>query len=126
MFSNPSAGGFSSFSAASQPSSSSSLPFSFTNPTAPKNPTPLFNSFGTGGSFTGTSASVNDMVTDDVVDVDEDEADTVYLEPPAFSAKAKAKWKASGRAWLAAASPVGGEVVGWITNQVRCTTGHQQ
>jgi nuclear pore complex protein Nup85 len=41
--------------------------------------------------------------------------DTIYLDPPAFTRTDKAKWKASGRGFLAAASPVGGEIAACTT-----------
>lgn len=51
---------------------------------------------------------------------DDDEPDVYeeHLDPPAFTPRDKAKWKASGRTLLAAAAPVGGGVAAWVAKQV--------
>lgn len=108
-------------------SSSTSLPFSFSNPSAPKNPTPLAHSISAGAfgsTTTATSASSIDMVVDANGDDDGDDADVdeVYLEPYAFTRKDKAKWKASGRTLLAAVSPVNGEIAAWVAKRVSRAT----
>lgn len=57
----------------------------------------------------------------DINDVDDNEEPDVFEEhfdPPAFTRKDKAKWKASGRTLLATAAPVGGGVAAWVTKQV--------
>ncbi|KAL1411069.1 hypothetical protein Q8F55_002016 [Vanrija albida] len=117
--------GKSAFSFSAAGSSSTSLPFSFANPSAPKNPTPLAHSISAGAfgsTTTGTSASSADMIVDangdDDADADADaDVDEVYLEPYAFTRKDKAKWKASGRTLLAALSPVNGEIAAWVAKR---------
>lgn len=91
--------------------------FSFGNPSAPKNPTPLFNSFSANSMPSATTASTSDMAVD--AGDDEDDAIEINLDPAAFTRKDKAKWKASGRTLAANPSPVGGEVVAWVSKQVR-------
>ncbi|TXT13662.1 hypothetical protein VHUM_01029 [Vanrija humicola] len=95
-------------------SSSNSLPFSFSNPSAPKNPTPLAHSISA-GAFGSTPVVDANGDGDDDADADVDE---VYLEPYAFTRKDKAKWKASGRTLLAAVSPVNGEIAAWVAKRV--------
>lgn len=111
-------GSFSFGTSSSQPSSSN-LPFSFSNPTAPKNPTPLFNSFGASAFGSTTSGSAADgYALDSPMDEAGDDADELFLEPSAFSRKDKAKWKQSGRTMLAAVSPVNGEIAAWVSSLV--------
>lgn len=95
-------------------------PFSFGNPSAPKNPTPLFNSFSANSMPSATTASTSDMAVDN--GDDEDDAPELNLDPAAFSRKDKAKWKASGRTLVANPSPVGGEIAAWVSKQVSRVT----
>lgn len=102
----------------SKPSGSafSSQPaFSFGNPSAPKKPTPLFNSFSANSMPSATAMSASDMAVDTA---DEDDAPELNLDPAAFTPKDKAKWKASGRTLVANPCPVGGEVAAWVSKQV--------
>lgn len=58
------------------------------------------------------------MVVESKDYADEDEVDTAYFTPPAFPHNGGAKWKATGRSFMAALSPVGGEVTAWVSKQV--------
>jgi nuclear pore complex protein Nup85 len=56
-------------------------------------------------------------------DNDDEYAEVLYLDPPAYTRGDKAKWKASGRVFRAAASAVSGEIVGWTTKEVSSPPG---
>lgn len=90
------------------------LPFSFSQPGAVKNPSPLINSFGASATPSASANGTSSFTDDD--------CDVLDLQPAAFSRADKAKWKASGRSFLAAASPVNGEIMGWTTGEKKDTS----
>ena len=49
---------------------------------------------------------------------DDEDVDTLYLEPAAYSRSGRAKWQSTGRTMMAAVSPVGGDVVAWTAHKV--------
>ena len=75
--------------------------------------------------LTQTAARIPSRLSQTVVappsefdDDEDDEVETCYLRPAAFSAASKGKWKESGKTLLAAVGPVGGTVAAWVA-QVR-------
>jgi hypothetical protein len=95
-------------------SSSSRHPQATNQPKASSSTLPSHHNKSTNGH---DHAADVDMAQVGESSVDE-EADILYLKPGAYPHGGRGKWKEQGRGILAAVSPVGGEVVSWISRPV--------
>lgn len=50
--------------------------------------------------------------------MDEEDVDTLYLQPAAFKRQDRGKWQGSGKTIGFGVSPVSGEIASWVTYQV--------